>query len=67
MENNYSEHKLEVDVEASKSFGPTSDLKESLARVAYLSSIQNVLLAQISENLAILANNTRLIQEKESK
>lgn len=67
MENKFNEkHVIEL-LNAWDAVAKTAAERVCFATTARAILIQNVLLTQISESLAILANNTRLIQEKESK
>jgi hypothetical protein len=67
MENQYNEKNTMKLVEAWDDVAPSASEVVGIAMNTRAILVQNVLLSQISESLAILANNTRLIQEKESK
>lgn len=67
MENNYTEKGMLWRAEVNSKLRPTADRDDLLAMTSGSLDSIGILLAQISESLAILANNTRLIQEKESK
>lgn len=67
MENKHSEKAMVAYEKFNDAMRPVSDQEDLLSIMSGSLDSIGVLLAQISESLAILANNTRLIQEKESK
>lgn len=67
MANKYNENRMIAHEIVSAGMVPSAETSSSVAWIRNSIDTQNILLAQISESLAILANNTRLIQEKESK
>lgn len=67
MENKHSEQAMVAYEKFNDAMRPVSDQEDLLSIMSGSLDSIGVLLAQISESLAILANNTRLIQEKESK
>jgi hypothetical protein len=66
MENKHSEKIMIAVEDFNRAMRPTSDQEGLLSIISGSLDSACVLLAQISESLAILANNTRLIQDKEA-
>ena len=65
MGNRYHEEQLIDRVDAGVNIGAHLTVPGGLNGINISIDILNVLLAQISESLAIIANNTRLMNEKE--
>ena len=66
-ENNYTEEDMKERVKLVTMLSPAASDSMKLSHIAEAVTELGVLLAQISESLAILVNNTRLIRRKEAK
>lgn len=66
MENDYTEKDMRWRAYVNSKTRPTANQEDLLSMISGSLDCVCVLLAQTSESLAILANNTRLIQDKES-